>query len=577
MVGDGRGVVGGGSEPSQAAHEAGVEVSKLRALFRSAFAYAPLGMAIVDAEGGIVIANDALCHVTGHSIAELAQRTIAEIIAPDDRAHEADQRRCLLDGEATSFQASLRLLRADESPVWVALAASGDGAAPPTTLTYQFQDISERRELEGRLRYLVDHDLLTGLFNRNRFEQELTGQVQRHRRFHEGGAVLMIDLDGFKAVNDRFGHGVGDELLRAVSASLRQRSRETDVLARLGGDEFAILLPAADRKTVDVVAAEVVGLVKRHVSVLADEHARVTASVGVALFDNLGEGEMLALADAAMYAAKDSGGDRFVVFDPHDPRPPQSRQAGEASRLRRALAEERFVLHCQPVWNLAERRIEMYELLIRMRDETGNRLIAPNTFLYAAERFGLIAAIDTWVVSQAVRLIAAQAREGRRHVLSVNLSGRSIGDPAVDAHIDRELRDSGIDPSCLVFELTETAAIGNIEAAIAFSQRLQSRGCRFALDDFGAGFASFYYLKRLPFDFLKIDGDFVRGLPGHAIDQLVISAIVTIARGMGKETIAEFVTGQETGDLLKATGVDHVQGYHIGRPAPVEEVLAARF
>ena len=138
---------------------------------------------------------------------------------------------------------------------------------------------------------------------------------------------------------------------------------------------------------------------------------------------------MLALADAAMYAAKDSGGDRFVIFDPSDPRPPQSRQAGEASRLRRALAEERFVLHCQPVWNLAERRVEMYELLIRMRDETGDRLISPNAFLYAAERFGLIAAIDTWVVSQAVRLIAAQAREGRRLVLSVNLSGRSIGDP----------------------------------------------------------------------------------------------------------------------------------------------------
>jgi diguanylate cyclase (GGDEF)-like protein/PAS domain S-box-containing protein len=576
MVGDGGGVVGDGGDPSQEAREAGVEVSKLRALFRTAFSHAPLGMAIVDAEGRIVIANDALCQVTGHSTAELAQRAIAEILVPADREHEADHRRGLLEGEVSSFQASLRLLRADESPVWVALAASGDGAALPATLTYQFQDISERRELEGRLRYLVDHDLLTGLFNRNRFEQELTGQVQRHRRFHEGGAVLMIDLDGFKAVNDRFGHGVGDELLRAISASLRQRSRETDVLARLGGDEFAILLPAADRKTVDVVAAEVVGLVNRHVSVLADERARVTASVGVALFDNLSEGEMLALADAAMYAAKDSGGDRFVVFDPHDPRPPQSRQAGEASRLRRALAEERFVLHCQPVWNLAEHRIEMYELLIRMRDETGDRLIAPNTFLYAAERFGLITAIDTWVVSQAVRLIAAQAREGRRHVLSVNLSGRSIGDPAVDAHIDRELRDSGIDPSCLVFELTETAAIGNIEAAIAFSQRLQSRGCRFALDDFGAGFASFYYLKRLPFDFLKIDGDFVRGLPGHAIDQLVISAIVTIARGMGKQTIAEFVTGQETGDLLKATGVDHVQGYHIGRPAPVEEVLAAR-
>ena len=300
----------------------------------------------------------------------------------------------------------------------------------------------------------------------------------------------------------------------------------------------------------------------------------MTASVGVALLDGASELEAVALADAAMYAAKSAGGDRFVVFDPSDPRPDHPRQASEASRLRRALNEGRFVLHCQPVWNLAEQRVEMHELLIRMRDETSGRLIAPNAFLYAAERFKLISEIDSWVVSEAVNLIATHARQGRRVVLCVNLSGRSIGDPAVDAHIDAALSESGIDPSCLVFEVTETAAIGNIEAAVAFSQRLLRRGCRFALDDFGAGFASFYYLKRLPFDFLKIDGDFVRGLPDHAVDQLVVNAIVAIARGMGKQTIAEFVTAKEIADLLLASGVDHAQGYHFGRPRPVNEVLS---
>ena len=216
----------------------------------------------------------------------------------------------------------------------------------------------------------------------------------------------------------------------------------------------------------------------------------------------------------------------------------------------------------------------MYELLIRMRDESSGTLIAPNAFLYAAERFKLISEIDSWVVTEAVNLIATAARQGRRIVLCVNLSGRSIGDPAVDAHIEQALSESGIDPFCLVFEVTETAAIGNIEAAVAFSQRLLRRGCRFALDDFGAGFALFYHLKRLPFDFLKIDGDFVRGLPGHAVDQLVVNAIVAIARGMGKQTIAEFVTAKEIGDLLLASGVDHAQGYHFGRLRPVDEVLS---
>ena len=552
-----------------------LELPKLRALFETAFLHAPIGMAIVDRSGQILIANQALRLTTGYSPDELAARTIEDLMMPEDRALDASERRRLVAGEVSCYDASVRLCRADGSPVWVALTAARDSGAASGPLIYQLQDISERHELEGRLQHLVDHDLLTGLFNRHRFEQELTRQVQRHQRFGEHAAVLMMDLDGFKDINDQFGHAVGDELLRGLSASLRERSRATDVLARLSGDEFAILLPEADRETAEIVAAETLGLVRRYVSGLGSERASVTASVGVALCDGLNDGEVLALADAAMYAAKESGRDRFVVFESSDPRPPHSRQVGEASRLRRALAEERFVLHCQPVCKLADGNVEMYELLIRMRDETGDALVAPNAFLYAAERFGLIAAIDSWVVSQAVNLIADHARQGRRIALCVNLSGRSISDPALDAHIDQALQDSGIDPSCLIFELTETAAIGNIEAAVAFSQRLRLRGCRFALDDFGAGLASFYYLKKLPFDFIKIDGDFVRGLPRSPVDQLVVSAIVTIARGMGKQTIAEFVTDQDTSDLLLASGVDYAQGFHIAPPAPIDDVLAA--
>lgn len=217
----------------------------------------------------------------------------------------------------------------------------------------------------------------------------------------------------------------------------------------------------------------------------------------------------------------------------------------------------------------------MYELLIRMRSENSGKLVAPNEFLYAAERFALIGSIESWVISEAVALIGEHARHGNRIVLSVNLSGRSVDDPKLDAHIAEELKTSGIDPSCLVFEVTETAAIGSIENAIAFSQRLRDRGCRFALDDFGAGFASFYYLKRLPFDFLKIDGDFVRGLSESPSDQLLISAIVMIAKGMGKTSIAESVGDEATRDLLKTTGVDHAQGFHLGRPAPIPEYLTA--
>jgi EAL domain-containing protein (putative c-di-GMP-specific phosphodiesterase class I) len=209
-----------------------------------------------------------------------------------------------------------------------------------------------------------------------------------------------------------------------------------------------------------------------------------------------------------------------------------------------------------------------------MRGESEGELIPPSAFLYAAERFGLIASIDTWVVSEAVALIHQQQQRGIRITLAVNLSGRSIGDPGLAAHIDRELDESGIDPSSLIFELTETAAISNIETARRFSLHLNQRGCGLALDDFGAGCASFHYLKSLPFDYIKIDGGFIRGLTEQPIDRLVVSAIVTIAKGMGKQTIAEFVGDQATSDLLKEHGVDYAQGFHIGRPQSVADTFA---
>jgi diguanylate cyclase (GGDEF)-like protein len=440
-------------------------------------------------------------------------------------------------------------------------------------LICQVEDVSERQRLHDQLEYLTDHDLLTGLFNRRRFEQELERETARSSRDPQGGAVLMIDLDGFKAINDEFGHAAGDRLLRGIAASLAERVRASDLLARLSGDEFAVLLPGASRAGAELVARELLGVVARHVVVLGAERAHVTASIGMTLLEGVGEVELLALADAAMYAAKAAGRNQLVVYDPHGEQHDLTGRFREAAQLRRALREERFVLYCQPICALPDQAVAQYELLIRMRGSAPGELIAPNAFLYAAERFGLIADIDAWVVTRAAELIATQAREGRRIVLSVNLSGRSIGNSALAAHIDQVLADTQIDPGCLVFEITETAAIANIETARAFTEHLRRRGCRFALDDFGAGFASFYYLKALPFDFIKIDGNFVQGLTTSATDQLVIVAIVSVARGMDKTTIAEHVADQATSELLAANGVDLVQGFHVGAPRPVEEVL----
>jgi EAL domain-containing protein (putative c-di-GMP-specific phosphodiesterase class I) len=296
--------------------------------------------------------------------------------------------------------------------------------------------------------------------------------------------------------------------------------------------------------------------------------------VGVALFDRLTHTEILAAADLAMYEAKDAGRDRFAVYRSLKAAPPRlSSRLAEAERIQCALTHNRLELLCQPILDLAANEVSQYELLLRLRTEDGH-LLPPSAFLYVAERFGTILAMDAWVVRQAVTLIAARAKTGRSLTLNVNISAKSISDPQLIVIIERALADSRIDPACLVFELNETAAIGNIDHAKTFTTAMTGLGCRCALDDFGSGFGSFYYLKHLAFDYFKIDGDFIRGFGANPTDQLVVEAIVGIAKGMGKKTVAEFVTDQAMTDRLRSSGIDYAQGFHIGMPRPISEMFA---
>lgn len=548
----------------------------MHARFESAFANAPIGMALVDMEGRWLQVNDALCRFTGYTRDELKATTLRALTHPEDVDLDADSLRELLDGRTPSYQIEKRYRHAWGHHVWGLLTVSivrGD-QGKALHLVSQVQDISERKELAQRLEYLTDHDFLTGLVNRRRFEQELCREAERVARYGTPGAVLVIDLDNFKDVNDAFGHKAGDDLLKGVAGAVRHRIRQTDLLARIGGDEFAVLLPQTDSEQAQVVADGIVKAMGRHVAVLGDRSIRVTASVGVVMFDGLSAVEVLACADLAMYEAKQAGRNRFALYDPGRGRREQvSARLAEVEHLRVALEEDRFVLYGQPILDLRENEVRQYEVLLRLRNVGNGELLTPSTFLYVAERFGLIQAIDGWVARQAIALIAEQERAGRRLVLHVNLSGKSIGDPRVAALTESALAEAGIDPSRLVFELTETAAVANIEEAKAFAHRLRARGCRLALDDFGAGFGSFYYLKTLPFDYFKIDGDFIRGVAASPMDQLVVGAIVGIARGMGKQTIAEFVTDDETLRLLERAGVDYAQGYHVGRPRPLRDLL----
>jgi diguanylate cyclase (GGDEF)-like protein len=312
-------------------------------------------------------------------------------------------------------------------------------------------------------------------------------------RYGAPGAVLVIDLDNFKDVNDTFGHKAGDDVLKGVAALLRQRLRQTDIMARIGGDEFAVLLPQTDANHVQTVADEVVKALGRQMAVLADQSIRITASVGVAMFDGLTAIELLAYADLAMYEAKETGRNRFAIYRPGTGAKERgSTRLVEAERIRQALEEDRLILYCQPILDLSKNEICQYELLLRLPVQESDEPLPPSAFLYGAERFGLIQAIDCWVVRKAIALIAEHARVGLKLVLNVNLSGKSIGDRKLAALIEEALAEARIDPARLTFELTETAAIANVEDAKAFASRLRDRGCQFALDDFGAGFGSFY-------------------------------------------------------------------------------------
>ena len=437
-------------------------------------------------------------------------------------------------------------------------------------------DVTERRRIEDRLAFLADNDPLTGLANRRRFEDEIDRQAsQRRGRAH--GAVIFLDLDNFKYLNDTLGHRAGDGVIKAIARVLRDQLGDRGLLARIGGDEFGLLLAGADLETAQSVADELLGAVRRYRLVVEESSAHVTMSAGIAMLDGgRSASDLLVAADAAMYEAKSAGRDK--VFVAPSGQPVQlwvNTGFAWSERIRDALETDAFVLHCQPIFEVATGRSRHFELLLRMQDADGE-LIPPGVFLPFAERFGLIQAIDRWVVRRAIELSAQLQRRGEPLRLEVNLSGASIGHPEMLELISDELTRRSVDSAGLVFEITETVAIADLDAAARFARELMDRGCQFALDDFGTGYSSFFHLKHLPVNFLKIDGEFIRGLADSPTDRVLVQAMVQIARGLGVQTIAEFVGDEPTMQALAELGVDHGQGFHLGEPAPLDALRPLR-
>ncbi len=549
-------------------------LSEAQTAIRESEQAAPAGIAIIELNGTITRANRALGGLLDVAPGDLPGRAFADLIHPDDDPP--------LGGETSGpVSREVRLLRANGEEVWAVLSVATvmDAGGRPRHLVVHVQDARERKRFERDLQYLADHDALTDLWNRRRFGEELDRALVDAQRYGTRGALLLFDVDGFKHVNDTLGHAVGDELLIAVADVLRDRLRQSDIPSRIGGDEFAVLAPHADEEAARTLGIDLLrGIASTSPLASAAGIGALSASVGVALFgspeDVSTADDLLIEADIALYAAKESGAGRLSVRTPadRDARAPNPARSRWGARIRSALDDGRFVLHAQPIVALQDDPVPRWELLLRMRPEKGDDLLAPTAFLPTAERSPLIQEIDRWVVRSAIQDLAAHAAAGDERCYAVNLSAKSIVDPGMGAYVLGELDAAGVDGGALVLEVTETAAIVNLERAREFVRTIVAGGCRLALDDFGAGFTSFHYLKHLDFAIVKIDGAFISNLAGDPTSQSLVRALSDMARSLGKLTVAECVGDDATVEWLRDLGVDHAQGFHLGRPVPLDSL-----
>jgi diguanylate cyclase (GGDEF)-like protein/PAS domain S-box-containing protein len=542
-----------------------------------------------DAEGKVDYMNSVAEQLTSWERRAAEGRQVEDVVVlkseTDGTAVENPVRRCLVEGRTVALAADVVLLARDGSAIAIQNTAAPirDGAGAVVGSVMVFHDVSQERQLHRKLAYQASHDSLTGLINRREFEERLSAALRTSAgaATASAGALLYMDLDQFKVVNDTCGHGAGDLLLRQLSEMLRAAVPQDDVLARLGGDEFAVLLGNCDVERAMEVAERLREAVTSFRFFWRDSALKVGVSIGIVPLDADAEGlaGLLAAADVACYVAKDAGRNRVHVYREGDTAA-RHQEMQWVARINRALEQERFELFYQPIVPIAARHGAWphYELLLRMRDENG-RVIGPAEFIPAAERYNLMPALDRWVVSQAVETLAYRGEpQAEPYTLAVNLSGTTLNDSRFLDFVLDELSAAGLPHGSLCFEITETAAIANLHQVVAFMKALKACGCRFSLDDFGTGLSSLTYLKTLPVDYVKIDGHFVRNVTQDAADECVVEAIARMAKAFAIETIAERVESREVLKRLGELGVTYAQGFFIAVPTPVAElpVQAAR-
>jgi diguanylate cyclase (GGDEF)-like protein/PAS domain S-box-containing protein len=434
-----------------------------------------------------------------------------------------------------------------------------------------FHDVTRERRLKRALSYQASHDALTGLINRREFDNRLHAAVLNAQRGDGSYALLYIDLDQFKVVNDTCGHQAGDRLLRDVTGLLQSRVRASDTIARLGGDEFGVLLDGCTVEQSTRIAEGVRQAIRDYRFMSGASTLSVGASVGVVQITAETESvaNVMSAADIACYAAKDEGRNRVHLYQAGGISHPRHREMHWVARVTRAAEENRLELYFQPIRPIVRGGTAFHELTVRLRDDDG-RLVAPGEFIPAAERYNVMSVIDRWVVQRAIERLQA-CGEGALPLLAVNLSGTSLNEKSFIDFVLQRVGDATL-AAALCFEITETAAVTNLSNATFVMRELKARGCKFALDDFGTGLSSFMYLKTLPVDYLKIDGQFISHVADDPVDRSMVEAICKVGKALGIETVAECVESQAVLDELQRIGVDYAQGYFLARPEPIERL-----
>ena len=556
-----------------------------------------IGDAVVttNVNGEVVYMNPAAERLLAHAAPDAAGMPLAEVLKLDGEGsrplavdalvgqilqHKAGSTPAPVPAGANDY--SIRtIVRPDQSVVPVKLVGTAlrhQGTVNGAVLV--LHDVTREQHYVEQLSWQASHDALTGLVNRREFEHRLEALLNRPRQPGREGSLLFVDLDQFKLINDTCGHQAGDEMLREVCRMLQSHLREGDTLARLGGDEFGILLkdcPAGPSARI----AEQLRQAGQELR-LSWEGQQLSTGLSIGMVQLIPAlisiQEAMRVADMACYRAKEGGRNRVFIYQPEDIE--MTRREGEMDwvrRLRLALEHNRFQLYAQAISALqgtGDEGLHM-EVLLRLREEDG-QLVAPGTFIPAAEHYGMMPAVDRWVVEHTLKALAQHQRTPGAmpvHTCAINLSGTSLGDDALLKFIRTALTESGLDARTLCFEITETSAISHLPNAVRLMKELQQRGCRFALDDFGAGMSSFTYLKHLPVNYLKIDGAFVKDMLQDVTSRAMVETIHRIGHVMGKQTIAEFAESDAIVAALREIGVDYAQGYALAKPVPLGECL----